>query len=93
MTMYALSCRPSPARATSAAHLDFGFQSGENWKAEPLSFGTVKTRLWETLKGGHYDVQLTEAESRAVKCWTDLNCPLWPDYLERSTRPMTSFGR
>jgi hypothetical protein len=21
-----------------------------------------------------------------VKCWTDLNCPLWPDYIYRPLR-------
>ncbi len=58
----------------------------EHSKAEPLSFGTVKSRLWEILDGGHYDVRLTNKEARRVKCWTDLNCPLWPDYVFRPNR-------
>ena len=58
----------------------------EHAKAEPLSFGTVKSRLWEVLDGGHYDVHLTEEEAHRVKCWIDLNCPLWPDYVFRPDR-------
>lgn len=58
----------------------------EHSKAEPLSFGTVRSRLWQVLNGGHYDVHLTREESRRVKCWIDLNCPLWPDYLFRADR-------
>ena len=59
----------------------------EHSKAEPLSFGTFKSKLWKILDDGHYDVQLTSEEIRRVKCWTDLNCPLWPDYLFRPDRP------
>jgi hypothetical protein len=59
----------------------------EHSKAEPLSFGTVKSTLWRTLDAGHYDVKLTRGEIRRVKCWTDLNCPLWPDYIFRFNRP------
>ena len=68
-------------------HFDFGWKSGENLKAEPLTFGTVKSKLWDVLQADHYDTKLTEAEMRAVKCWTDLNCPLWPDYMDRTLRP------
>jgi hypothetical protein len=68
-------------------YFDFGYKSGENGKAEPLSFGSLKSKLWEVLNAGHYEVQLTEAEARAIKCWTDLNCPLWPDYMDRKNRP------
>ena len=59
----------------------------EHSKAPPLSFGTVKSRLWQVLDAGHYDVKLTPAEVERIKCWTDLNCPLWPDYLLRTSRP------
>jgi hypothetical protein len=59
----------------------------EHSKAEPLSFGTFKSRLWKILDDGHYDVQLTSEEMRRVKCWTDLNCPLWSDYVFRLNRP------
>ncbi len=59
-------------------------------KAQPLSFGTVKSRLWNVLDSGHHDVKLSDDESRAVKCWTDLNCPLWPDYRFRQDRPVTA---
>jgi len=60
----------------------------EHSKAEPLTFGTVKSPLFEILEGeGHRDVRLTREESHRVKCWIDLNCPLWPDYKYRFERP------
>jgi len=58
-----------------------------HFKAEPLSFGTLKSRLWQMLDAGHYDMKLTRDEMHAVKCWIDLNCPLWPDYIPRDQRP------
>ena len=58
----------------------------EHSKAEPLSFGTVKSKLWQVLDRGHYDVRLSSEESHRIKCWTDLNCPLWPDYIFRPDR-------
>jgi hypothetical protein len=61
--------------------------SERHHKAPPLSFGTVKSRLWQVLDAGHYDVKLTRDEMHRVKCWIDLNCPLWPDYRERLKRP------
>ncbi len=56
-------------------------------KAEPLTFGTLKSRIWKVLDAGHHDVKLTGDEVHAVKCWIDLNCPLWPDYRYRPDRP------
>lgn len=73
-------------------HFDLGYQSGENGKAEPLTFGSVKSKLWPVLDADHYDAKLTEAQMRAIKCWTDLNCPLWPDYQERTKRPAHRQG-
>jgi hypothetical protein len=58
----------------------------EHSKALPMTFGTLKSPLWEVLDSGHYDVQLTPEERRRIKCWTDLNCPLWPDYQFRPER-------
>ncbi len=55
-------------------------------KAEPLTFGTLKSKLWQTLDAGHHGVQLTRDEMHALKCWIDLNCPLWPDYTPRQQR-------
>jgi len=72
-------------------YFDWGYQAGENLKAQPLTFGTVKSKLWDVLDAGHYDVELTEAEMRALKCWTDLNCPLWPDYMDRTLRPGPTY--
>lgn len=66
----------------------FDFTWGrEHDKAEPLTFGTVRSKLWKLLEAGHYDVKLTRDEMHRVKCWIDLNCPLWPDYLQRELRP------
>ena len=59
----------------------------EHTRADPLTFGTVRSRLWEVLGGGHNDVRLTADQMRRVKCWIDLNCPLWPDYTFRPERP------
>lgn len=67
--------------------LDCGYNSGGNEKREPLTFGTLKSKLWAVLAAGHNGVKLTRDETHRVKCWIDMNCPLWPDYLERSTRP------
>lgn len=68
-------------------YLDWGYNSGGNEKRRPLTFGTLKSKLWEVLDAGHYDVRLSHEEMRRVKCWTDLNCPLWPDYTFRGDRP------
>jgi len=66
----------------------FDFTWGqEHTKAAPLSFGTVRSKLWKVLDAGHNDVVLTSDEKRRVKCWIDLNCPLWPDYVFRPDRP------
>jgi hypothetical protein len=67
-------------------HFSYQWQE-EHHKAEPLTFGTLKSRLWPLLDAGHYEVKLTEEEQRRIKCWTDLNCPLWPDYRFRLDRP------
>ncbi|HQN00564.1 MAG TPA: hypothetical protein PLL36_05790, partial [Candidatus Hydrogenedentes bacterium] len=57
------------------------------FKAEPLSFGTLQSRLWEVLKDpNHGEVDLTRDEMHAIKAWVDLNCPLWPDYQYRLDR-------
>lgn len=70
--------------------LDCGWNSGGNEKREPYTFGTFQSRLWKLLDAGHYEAQLTRDEMHAVKCWIDLNCPLWPDYRDRLTRPLAA---
>ena len=56
--------------------------------AEPLSFGTSKSRIFTTLADKqHESVVLKPDEMRALKAWIDLNCPLWPDYRYRLDRP------
>ena len=58
------------------------------FKAEPLSFGTLQSRLWKILgDANHKDVALSLDEKQALKTWVDLNCPLWPDYKYRLDRP------
>ncbi|MFA6563752.1 MAG: discoidin domain-containing protein [Verrucomicrobiia bacterium] len=69
-------------------YFDFTYRLRHS-KAEPMSFGTLKSRLWQVLDAGHHDVKLTRDEMHAVKCWIDLNCPLWPDYIPRDQRPRT----
>ncbi len=67
-------------------HFNWGYAERHR-KADPLTFGTVRSRLWKVLDAGHYDVKLTREETRRVKTWIDLNCPLWPDYQNRTNRP------
>lgn len=55
-------------------------------KAGPASFGVLRSRLGGILDGRHHDVRLDRDEKHAVKCWIDLNCPLWPDYQFRPER-------
>jgi cytochrome c553 len=60
-------------------------------KAEPLSFGSVKSKLFGVLADkNHAEVRLTRDEMHRVKCWIDLNCPLWPDYVELDKRPVSA---
>jgi Hydrazine synthase alpha subunit middle domain/F5/8 type C domain len=66
-------------------YLDWQYQRGTPSKADPLTFGTVKSKLWEVLKD-HNGISLSTEEMRAIKCWTDLGCPLWGDYTQRSLR-------
>ncbi len=66
-------------------HFDFAWGC-EHRKAAPLTFGTVKSKLWEVLNAGHKDVKLAREDMERVKCWIDLNCPLWPDYVFRPAR-------
>ena len=66
-------------------YFDWGYAQRHK-KAEALTFGTVKSRLWTVIEAGHYKVELTRDEMQAVKTWIDLNCPLWPDYLFRPER-------
>jgi len=66
----------------------FDFTYGlRHHKAEPTTFGTLQSKLRRVLESEHYEVKLTEPDLRAVKCWIDLNCPLWPDYQFRPDRP------
>jgi hypothetical protein len=75
----------------------FDFTYGmRHFKAEPLSFGTLQSRLWEVLANAqHKEVALNEAAMRAIKAWIDLNCPLWSDYIFRPDRPgpQTAYAR
>jgi hypothetical protein len=59
----------------------------EHHKAAPLTFGSVRSKLLPFLAPSHYQVRLTSDELHRVKCWIDLNCPLWPDYQQRQLRP------
>jgi hypothetical protein len=63
----------------------------EHRKAEPRSFGTLRSRLWKLLDAGHEGVTLSRDERHRIKCWIDLNCPLWPDYRFRLDRPLAGM--
>ena len=64
-------------------------------KADPLTFGSVKSKLIKTLESKHPpkpaspkdQVKLSRDEIRRIKCWIDMNCPLWGDYTYRLNRP------
>ena len=59
-----------------------------HFKAEPLSFGTLQSRLFTVLADDHHkEVTLNPNERRVLTAWIDLNCPLWPDYQFRPERP------
>ena len=63
------------------------FYGARHFKAEPLSFGTLRSRLFKVLADkNHAGVSLKPGEQRALKAWIDLNCPLWPDYRYRMDR-------
>lgn len=63
------------------------------FRAEPLTFGTLRSRLFEVLaKPQHREVRLSADERRALTAWIDLNCPLWPDYRYRPERPVAATG-
>ena len=78
-------------------HFDYGYQAGVPYKAAPFTFGTARSRLWTVLKdANHGAFRLTRHEERALKCWTDLNVPLWGDYAfrpERATVRPQDVGR
>jgi hypothetical protein len=76
----------------------FNTQYGQmHKKADPLTFGSVKSKLIKTLEAKHPSspsassrqarVALTRDEIRRIKCWIDMNCPLWGDYTYRLNRP------
>jgi len=67
----------------------FDFTYGmRHFKAEPLSFGSVRSRVFEVLADEHHkEVSLDKAGMRAIRTWIGLNCPLWPDYIYRPDRP------
>lgn len=69
-------------------YADCGWNSGGCEKLAPMTFGTLKSKLWELLNAGHHEVQLTDDETLRLKTWIDLNCPLWPDYVERDKRQL-----
>jgi hypothetical protein len=74
----------TPIRQGWVHVLDCGWNSGGCEKRDPLTFGTMKSKLWDVLNQGHHGVKLTRDEMHAIKCWIDMNCPLWPDYIQRA---------
>ena len=69
-------------------YFDYTWGAGKTTKAAPYSFGTFQSRLWDILRDeNHRGVSLTKEEEMGIKCWIDLNVPLWGDYQFRSSRP------
>jgi hypothetical protein len=69
-------------------YCDYGWNSGGCEKKAPLTFGVVRSRLWDVLNKGHKNIELPREDMRRLKTWIDLNCPLWPDYQNRDKRPL-----
>jgi hypothetical protein len=70
-----------------ADHFDWVYGS-RHFKAEPMSFGSGRSRLFAALADEtHRGVELDAAARRVLTAWIDLNCPLWPDYRYRPERP------
>ncbi len=68
-------------------YFDYTWGGGKTTKAEPYSFGTSQSKIWTVLNDSHHrDLHLNEDELHALKCWIDLNLPLWGDYQKRSDR-------
>ena len=49
-------------------------------KTYPGEFGANASPLWKLLKEGHYDVQLSGEEMRAIALWLDCNCDFFGAY-------------
>jgi len=71
-------------------YFNWQWQAGVPSKAEPYTFGTFQSKLWGILED-HHEVRLSQDEERAIKCWVDLSCPLWPDYIQRSHRNLSAI--
>ncbi len=71
-------------------YLDLGWNSGGNELRRPMTFGTVQSKLFTVLDKGHYGVELSREDLHRIKCWIDINCPLWPDYIQRDLRPASA---
>ena len=68
-------------------YFDYTWGAGQTTKAAPYSFGVSQSRVWEILKdNNHHNVSLKPEEEQAIKCWIDLNVPLWGDYQMRRER-------
>lgn len=68
-------------------YFDYTWGGGKTTKADPYTFGTAKSKIWSILKDeNHRSVLLKSEEEQALKCWIDLNLPLWGDYQQRSLR-------
>ena len=80
--------RPAAGSTTSTTSGDRSTTRPTRSPSAPL-----KSKLWEVLDKGHYDVQLTQEEKHRIKCWTDLNCPLWSDYQFRQNRLTQNASR
>jgi hypothetical protein len=70
-------------------YVDCGWNSAGCEKLPPMTFSSLKSPLWAVLNAGHHNLQLTDDDILRIKTWTDLNCPLWPDYQDRDQRPAT----
>lgn len=74
-------------------YADCGWNSGGFEKLPPLTFGAVKSKLWDVLSAGHHGVQLSADDMSRINTWIGLNCPLWGDYMDRNLRPISLLAQ
>jgi len=57
----------------------------------PMSWGSRRSKLVETLGKGHHDVKLSKEDFDRIVTWIDINAPYYPSYA--SAYPGNQYGR
>ena len=68
-------------------YFDYTWGAGKTTKAAPYTFGVSQSKVLNILRDeNHRNISLEPEEEQAIKCWIDLNVPLWGDYQMRRER-------